>query len=102
MGIWKNIINNLYDAIIPLSPEYDPLEITMNKIIINEEAILFPVASVNSGRAHIWFIERDIIYPSASYEITDKSFINHDITFRKMIFVHLNRFMLLFSIIPIE
>ena len=80
----------------------DPLEITMDKIIIKEKAILFPVASENSGRAHIWFLDSDLMIPSASYEITDKSLVSYTISRRQTIYVYFNRIMAKFAIIPIN
>ena len=95
-------MRKLLNLVAPKSPSFDPLEITMDKIIIKEKAILFPVASENSGRAHIWFLDSDLMIPSASYKITDKSLVSYTISQRQIIYVYFNRIMAKFEIIPIN
>jgi hypothetical protein len=97
-----NYLKTIFNYIKPSPPEYDPLEVSINEIILIKNVILFPIFSENSGRAHIWFLDDDIIYPNASFTVKDKKLINYQISIKQLFVVHMLRFMNNFSIIEIE
>ena len=97
-----NCLKTIFNYIKPSPPKYDALEISINEIILTKDVILFPIFSENSGRAHIWFLYNDIIYPNASFIVKDKNLINYQISIKQLIRVYMIRFMNQFAIIEID
>ena len=107
MCIYNYIFNVIYDKIVPDSPLFDELEITMDKIIIDDpdNVVVFPVKSVNSGRGHVWLLDSDIIYPNAYYAVKDKkdkiNYDNIELSIGQILYIYCNRIMNMFAIIPV-
>jgi len=108
MCIYNYICNVIYDKIVPDSPLFDELEITMDKVIIDnpDDVVVFPVKSVNSGRGHVWLLDSDIIFPNAYYGVKyNKDRINYDdnvvLSIGQIFYIYCNRIMNMFAIIPV-
>ena len=90
---YHKIYNKTLKLVIPNCPYFDPLEITLKRIFIDDDVYLFKIEGISDSmqRYHIWFINTDIIYPNACYSIQNKDYIKTKLNIKTSLKIHFNR-----------